>query len=87
MKTTASSFAESRWKHVVKMSSSEAPLQIGRLYERQKALLQSLHVPRVFLVLSSGDGVCGDDVAEVPSSWIMVLLPKQVHLQKDVAAT
>ena len=87
MKTTASSFAESRWKQVVNTSSSLAPLQIGRLYERQKALLQSLHVPRVFLTLSSGDGVFADDDVEVPSSWIMVLLLKQVHLQKEVAAT
>lgn len=49
-------------------------------------MLQSLQVPRVFLALSSGEGVFGDDDGEVPSSWIMVLLLKQVHLQKEVAA-
>lgn len=52
-------------------------------------MLQSLHVPRVFLALSSADGVigeAGEDDGEVPSSWIIVLLLKQVHLQKEVAA-
>jgi hypothetical protein len=28
----------------------------------------------------------GEVEGEVPSSWIIVLFPRQVHLQKDVAA-
>jgi len=85
MKTTASSLAESRLKQVVKTSSSLAPLQIGRLYERQKALLHSLQVPRVFFA-SDLDSPDPGEVGEVPSSCIMVLLVKQVHLQKEVDA-
>jgi len=59
----------------VKTSASLASLQIGRLYERQNCLLQSLHVA-FFAVDSPGMFVNG----------IMVLLLKHVHLQKDVAA-
>lgn len=42
--TTNSSFVLSRWKHVVKTSSSVAFSQMGRLYERQKDLVQSAQV-------------------------------------------
>ena len=67
--------AESLWKQVVKTSASFASLHIGRLYERQNCLLQSLHV--AFLaVVSPGSSVKG----------MIVLLLKHVHLQKDVAA-
>jgi hypothetical protein len=51
-------------------------------------LLQSLHVPRVFFasgLLPPEFGLEVED-GEVPSSWMMVLLEKQVHLQKDVEA-
>lgn len=60
---------------MVKTSSSLASLHIGRLYDRQNCLLQSLQV--AFLaVLSPGRSDKG----------MMVLLLKHVHLQKDVAA-
>ena len=67
---------------MVETSSSPAPLQIGRLYERQNLRLQSAQVPWPCV----GCVVLGDDAALRPSSWIIVLLLKQVHLQKDVAA-
>jgi len=82
IKTTASSLAESRLKQVVKTSSSLAFSQMVRLYDRQEALLHSLHVPRVFF----GSELESPEPDEVPSSWIMVLLVKQVHLQKEVEA-
>lgn len=60
---------------MVKTSSSLASLHIGRLYDRQNCLLQSLQV--AFLaVLSPGKSVNG----------MIVLLLKHVHLQKEVAA-
>jgi hypothetical protein len=60
---------------VVKTSASFASLHIGRLYERQNCLLQSLQV--AFLAVDSpGSSVKG----------MIVLLLKHVHLQKDVAA-
>jgi hypothetical protein len=55
----------------------------------QKARLQSLQVPlpalAASLVVRRRDDL-GEVVGDVPSSWIIVELPKQVHLQKDVAA-
>jgi hypothetical protein len=60
---------------VVKTSSSFASLHMGRLYDRQNCLLQSLQV--AFLAVDSpGSSVNG----------MIVLLLKHVHLQKDVAA-
>lgn len=37
------------------------------------------------LLVRSRDDI-GEVVGVVPSSWMMVELPKQVHLQKEVAA-
>jgi hypothetical protein len=37
------------------------------------------------LVVRRSDDI-GEVVGDVPSSWMMVELPKQVHLQKEVAA-
>jgi hypothetical protein len=51
--------------------------------------LQSLQVPlpalAASLVVRRRDDF-GEVAGDVPSSWIMVEFPKQVHLQKDVAA-
>lgn len=53
--------------------------------------LQSLHVPRCVFEVSDLECVFGveaveESLEEVPESAMMVLLPRQVHLQKDVAA-
>lgn len=50
--------------------------------------MQSLQVPLPALAASRAvrrDGL-GEVLGDVPSSWIMVEFPKQVHLQKEVAA-
>jgi hypothetical protein len=54
--------------------------------------LQSVQVPRCVLEVSAVVGfeesvVVDESLGEVPERAMMVLLPKQVHLQKDVAAT
>lgn len=54
-------------------SLSSAFLQIGRLWERQKALLQTVQEARGFLSV-------------LVERAIMVLLLKQVHLQKEGGA-
>ena len=81
-KTTAWSLAESLWKHVVKTFSSFSPVQ--KLYPRQNWRLQSLHVFLEARGLSSA--AAGFLAAVGASRATMVLLPKQVHLQKDVLA-
>lgn len=65
-------------------SFSSAPLQIGRLFDRQKARLQRLHEadPPPILGLRSSFGSASrvDECSGL--SLMMVLFAKQVHLQK-----
>jgi len=60
---------------------------MGRLYPKQKARLQSVHVPRPLFVSRCVErsDLAGEVGEELTSSCIIVLLLKQVHLQKDVA--
>jgi hypothetical protein len=79
----------------VKTSFSSAPLQNGMPCARQKArwhLLQddpplpaARDSRRLLRGWSAGDDPCDEGVLFGPS-WIMVLLLKQVHLQKDGGA-
>jgi hypothetical protein len=71
-------------KHKVDIFSSFASLQIGKLYPEQKALLQSAQVPCP--ILGSLELPPPGLEAGLPSSGIMVLFEKHVHLQKDVPA-
>jgi hypothetical protein len=81
MKTTASSLTLSRWKQVANTSSSLALAQIGSLYDRQKARLQDVQV-RCELDPSEEEEE-EEDLGGLRA--MMVLLLKQMHLQKDVA--
>lgn len=66
---------------MVKTFSSFSPAQ--KLYPRQNWRLQSLHVFLEARGLSSAAGLL---VVVGASRATIVLLPKQVHLQKDVGA-
>jgi hypothetical protein len=68
---------------VVNTSFSWASLQIGNLCSRQNALLQSAHVVARVEGLSRDEG---DDVVACVERAMMVLLEKQVHLQKEGGA-
>jgi hypothetical protein len=97
--TTASSLTLSLWKQVVKIFSSFAVEHIGKLYDRQNCLVQSAQVRErcagasfaaesALSKTKAGGllaGVLRSDV--VLDRAMMVLLEKQVHLQKDVGAT
>jgi len=86
MNTTISSFAESRWKQVVKTSSSFAPLQMGSSCFIQNCRLQSSHVPDFTIRPFSLGGFDPEPPDLTPVSCMRVLLVKQVHLQNDVDA-
>jgi len=63
----------------VKTSFSSASLHIGSLWARQNALLQVAHV-------AAGAELGEEEDPECLASGIMVLLVKQVHLQKEGGA-
>lgn len=68
----------------MKTSFSSAPLQIGRLYDRQKARLHILHdaeAPPARALKADGVKSSDGEACSVPS-LMMVLFEKQVHLQK-----
>lgn len=77
----------------MKTSSSFAVEHIGRLYDRQNCLVQSAQVLCAGrfssgLARSKRNGGLAGVLrsAEAVESGMMVLLEKQVHLQKDVGA-
>jgi hypothetical protein len=100
MKTTASSLTLSRWKQGANTSSSLALAQIGSLYDRQKARLQDVQV-RCELDPEEEEEEAAEEAAREKRRRreeeeeeeedlgglraMMVLLLKQMHLQKDVA--
>jgi hypothetical protein len=73
---------ESLWKQVVTTLSSFSPLQ--KLYPRQNWRLQSLQL--FLLARGRSSSRLGLEVVAGASRATMVLLPKQVHLQKEVGA-
>lgn len=83
--TTIWSLRLSLWKQVVKISFSSASLHIGSLCDRQKARLHIAQVAGGARVVSDG---CEDVGGTEPwaDKGMMVLLVKQVHLQKDGGA-
>jgi len=83
IKTTASSFAESRWKQVVKIFASVASLQMSRFWLKQNCRLQSSHVPGIAPPISDGESSVE---GRCPVRGMIVLLEKHIHLQKDALA-